>query len=111
MKPVKDWPLKQSGFLLVDGQDEDGYWEGFASSEGGGNITWETEAIPIVIYKPGTVMIPKKDIERLLSAIEDYRMDVLETRGRNPANALDEAIAAIESALAAAASGDHEVKE
>lgn len=47
---------------------------------------------------PGEITIPTKNIERLLAAIENYRMDVLEHRGGDSYQLLDEAIEAIEAA-------------
>lgn len=57
-----DWPVIEDGWLVLEDHCEDGHWSGSASSRKGGNIVWETEAIPIkVLRRPVTNPTSERD--------------------------------------------------
>ena len=77
--PNHEWSFKRYGALVPDGQSEDGTWDGYAmSGPPRGNITWETEAVPVAVLRQSDVIVPKplllalRDIVDELERIDKY---------------------------------------
>lgn len=60
--PKHEWPFERYGAMLVEGQNEDGEWDGYAvSGKAGGNIRWDTEAIDVAIIRPGEIVLSREE--------------------------------------------------
>lgn len=72
----QEWPLERHGAMLIEAHSEDGTWAAYAESgPAKGNITWETEAIPVAILRPKEIVLSREEFDRIWEYCRDYSTD------------------------------------